>query len=417
MKLLDIAVLEKTRDFAALEEEWGDLYRSCSAATPFQSWAWLYSWWEFYGEGYELRLITLRDGDLLVGIMPLMLERRGGFGRLLFIGTGSTDYLDVLAKKGWEAQVAEAGRRALRGMNSWHVADLQELHSEAAAWSLFHAWDGFRIGIWLSNRLLIDVKPWDELLMCVHQKLRSNTRRTIRRAKKDGVRCELVGVDGVEQAARNLVALNREQWRGRWRETAPEHWSRRFEAYLEVAICRMTARELGGISEFRRDGEVLISHFLVFSGDFVGKYMIGAGQKAFQRYQFSSLGIWDAMNIAYSRSCSYLDLGRGEESYKLRWSTSMISIHRIILGRSWISYSPYAGYQVLRSKAKRYLYSESAPKWVKDAKNRSQILRYAFAPYGAYHLLRSKVTEYAKAEDAPTWIKSAIDRLNGFLAK
>src|SRR5687767_12019553 len=88
-----ITILEDAKEFAALEREWEDLYRDAPLATPFQSWEWLYSWWEFYGEPYELRLITVRnESGVLVGIVPLMLKRRWGFGRLLFVGTGITDY-------------------------------------------------------------------------------------------------------------------------------------------------------------------------------------------------------------------------------------------------------------------------------------------------------------------------------------
>ncbi len=82
-----------------MEEEWNELYRNAPLATPFQSWAWLYSWWEFYGEDCQLRIIAVRDGHLLVGLAPLMLQRRWGFGRLLFVGgceIDITDYLDIL---------------------------------------------------------------------------------------------------------------------------------------------------------------------------------------------------------------------------------------------------------------------------------------------------------------------------------
>src|SRR5919112_1232136 len=136
-KLPQVAVLKDNQDFAALDEEWTDLYDSSPLATPFQSWAWLYSWWEFYREGYELRLVTIRDDGLLVGIAPLMLERRRGPSRLLFIGTGLTDYLDILVRQGWEARVSKVGVQALRQMDAWQVADLQQLRPEAAAWSLF----------------------------------------------------------------------------------------------------------------------------------------------------------------------------------------------------------------------------------------------------------------------------------------
>jgi CelD/BcsL family acetyltransferase involved in cellulose biosynthesis len=116
--MLEVVVAD-AEDFAALQGEWEELYGNSSLATPLQSWAWLRSWWEFYGEGYELRLVTKREGSLLVGLVPVMLERRAGVGRLLFLGTGLTDHLDVLVREGWEDKASEAAVRALGEMKSW----------------------------------------------------------------------------------------------------------------------------------------------------------------------------------------------------------------------------------------------------------------------------------------------------------
>jgi len=392
-KLLRIEVLTSAGEFALLEEEWEDLYHNSPRATPFQSWAWLYSWWEFYGEDYELRLITVRDDEgLLIGLAPLMLKRRLGFRRLLFVGTGPTDYLDVLAREGWETQVLEALARTLRQMGSWQVVDLHQLRPDAAAWGICRHWDGPQLGVWQSNCPVIDAKPWDELLASIKKSLRSSARQTLRRAREDGLRCELAGVEDAKAAARRLVAVSRQQWQSRWRETGPEHWTRRFEAHLEVAGRRMTARGLGGISEFWRDGEVVISHFLVFGRDFVGQYMIGASQEALRRYQFSSLGMWDGINVSIDRKGTYFDLLRGEEPYKLRWSSRVVPNRRMVLGRNLLVWGPCAAYHALRSRAKRYAYSENAPAWVKDTKDRYQTLRYA-------------ADRYANSESATRWIK------------
>ncbi len=386
-------VLTSAGEFAALEEEWEELCRDSPRATPFQSWAWLYSWWEFYGEDHELRLVTVRDdGGLLIGLAPLMLERGPGLRRLLFVGTGPTDYLDVLAREGRETRVLEALARTIRQTGSWQVADLQQLRPEAAAWGIRRHWDGPQLRVWQSNCPVIDAKPWDELLASIKKSLRSSARQTLRRAKEDGLRCELASVEDAKEAARRLVAVSREQWRERWLETGPEHWTRRFEAHLEVASRRMTARGLGAISELWWDGEVVISHFLVFGRDVVGQYMIGASQEALRRYQFSSLGIWDGINVSLDRKGSYFDLLRGEEPYKLRWSSRVVPNHRMVLGRNLLVWSPYATYHALRSTAKRYAYSENAPAWVKDTKDRYQTLRYALA-------------RYANAESATRWIK------------
>ena len=372
-RLLEVAVFDEDRNFAALEEEWEDLYQNSPLATPFQSWAWLYSWWESYGEDYELRLITLRDANLLVGLIPLMLERRWGssFGRLLFIGSGPTDHLDILVRGGWETRVAEAGVNALWQMDRWQVADLQELRPGAAAWSIFRTWRGPKTYVQQSGCPAIDVKPWGELLTSLSKNLRSTVRRTLRRAKEEGVVCELAGVGDAERAARHCVALHREMWRGR--NITPEHLTERLESHMVAAASRMTARGFGGIFEFWRDGEVVASHLLVFGRDFVGEHLLGATQGALRRYQVSSLNVWHAVNVARSRNIARVSLLRGEEPYKLRWSSEIIPNHRVILSRNQVFKNLYSANFSLRSAAKRYANSEQIPRWIKTTLNRFRV--------------------------------------------
>src|SRR5215203_4918358 len=232
--------IEDEAGFAALEEEWEDLHLHCPSATPFQSWAWLYSWWEYYGEGYRLRLITVRDEEgSLVGVLPLMLERGGVLGRLLFVGSGVTDYRDGLVGEGWEGHVARAGAWALKQIGSWRVADLQMLRPEAAAWTMLKDWTGPRTSVWQFNCPIIDARPWEELLSSVKRTLRKSARRAVRRAQEDGLRREIAGPEGAEEAGRRLVAISREQWQQRWMETGPEHWTRRFEDHIATAARRM----------------------------------------------------------------------------------------------------------------------------------------------------------------------------------
>jgi CelD/BcsL family acetyltransferase involved in cellulose biosynthesis len=392
-----ISIVEDARAFATLEQEWSDLYHDSPLVTPFQSWAWLYSWWQSYGKRYELRLIMVRNGEgLLVGIFPLMLERRRGFRRLLFVGTGASDYLDVLARKGWEAEVAEAGARALGQIGAWQVADLHQLRPASAAWGIFERWDGPKVRVWQDSCPMIDVKPWDELTGSLSKNLRKTVRRAISRVEADGVRRRVAQPSDAERAARRLVALHRETWQGR--VISPGHLTKRFESHIVAAARRMTALGLGGISEFWRDGEVVISYLWVSEEDFFATYIAGASQKALQEYQWSSLYIWDAVLNALDRSCSTVDLLRGEEPYKLRWASKVVATHRAILGRSRGPWRPYAAYYVLRSRAKRYVNSDEVPSWVTAALVRSRVLR-------------RKVMRYANEEHRPRWINAAINRL------
>ncbi|CAA9353750.1 MAG: hypothetical protein AVDCRST_MAG93-7247, partial [uncultured Chloroflexia bacterium] len=317
-----------------------------------------------------------------------------GFSRLLFVGTGPTDYLDVLAREGWETQVLKALARTIRQMGSWQVADLQQLRPEAAAWGIRRHWDGPQLRVWQDSFPVIDVRPWDDLLQFLSGNLRSTVRRSLRRFEADGGRCELAGADDAEVAAKRLMSISREQWQERWLETGPEHWTSRYEALIAVAARRMTARELGGISEFWRDGEVIISNFWVSGRDFIGTYVLGASREALQRYQWSSLYIWDALNIARSKNCGHLDLLRGEEPYKVRWSSRISPSHRLILGRHLAFWAPYAGYHALRLKIKRLVRSESAPRWIGGAVTEFRALRR----YGPASYMRSgRMADRARA--------------------
>lgn len=377
--MLEVVVVDRTQDFGALEEEWLDLYHNSPSATPFQSWAWLYSWWEFYGNVYELRLVTIRDRGLLVGLIPLMLERKLGLGRLLFIGTGVTDNLDVLAREGWEDRVLEVGRQVLGQRNSWLVADLQQLHPGAVAWGLFRQWDMPRTCVRQDGFPTVEVRPWEELLKSVDRKLRSNARRALRRAKEDRVVCELAPVEDVEQAAHRLIDLHRQMWQGR--HIAPEHLSERFESHVVAAASRLTACNLGGIREFWRNGEVIASHFLLYGRNFVGEFMFGVSQEARRRFQVSSLTMWDLVNVACSRGSTHASQLRGEEAYKLQWATEVVPYHRVILGRYRGVQLPYAGYHVLYTGARRYADSQSAPKWIKSAAEGYRALRSGTSRY------------------------------------
>lgn len=99
--------------FTALREEWTHLVRE-SDAGPFLSWAWLYPWWRRVAPLCRPRLLVARDEDgTLAGILPLgeSVDRAGGvrvarWGFLGDVWVGS-DYLDVIAPRGREDEIAE----------------------------------------------------------------------------------------------------------------------------------------------------------------------------------------------------------------------------------------------------------------------------------------------------------------------
>jgi hypothetical protein len=137
----------------------------------------------------------------------------------------------------------------------------------------------------------------------------------------------------------------------------------------------MARAGVGCVSEFWEDGEVVISSLLMLGRDSCGTYLLGASQRALQRYQWSSLYIWDAVNVALGAQKGYVDLLRGEEPYKLRWSSEIVPTRRLILARRRAVWVPYAGYHIVRLRAKEYVRSEKAPERVKSIADKYRTLR------------------------------------------
>lgn len=112
---LTIRVVDDIGAFDALESEWNALLDR-SEASVFQTFEWQRTWWKHLGETNrfaELHIVLVTEGERTIGIAPLFIERVRTLGfipyrRLAFIGTGLSDYLDVLFERGREEECARA---------------------------------------------------------------------------------------------------------------------------------------------------------------------------------------------------------------------------------------------------------------------------------------------------------------------
>src|SRR5437763_7645777 len=87
-------VIETPEELERLCPEWLELWRRSPAATPFQSPMWLLPWWRAFGSD-ELSTVVARDASgALTALLPLYIVRDGDESLGMFLGTGTSDYLD-----------------------------------------------------------------------------------------------------------------------------------------------------------------------------------------------------------------------------------------------------------------------------------------------------------------------------------
>jgi len=107
---LDLKVVTSTAGLDALRSKWSDLHLR-TGASVFQSYEWQRTWWAHFGENVtsrSLHIVVLEAEGEVVAIAPFVVEAIPiapmlGLRRLVFLGTGMSDYLDLLVRTGLEA--------------------------------------------------------------------------------------------------------------------------------------------------------------------------------------------------------------------------------------------------------------------------------------------------------------------------
>lgn len=169
-------------DFESIEVDWEKLLPSCPANTMFITSWWQKLWWQHFGDGAKLHIVSVRDDDGIVGIAPLMFKD----DVLSFLGdTDLFDYHDFLVPIGRETEFYNVLCEHIVGLE-WNTLELKSLRESSPTLKFIAALagdKGFTVDV--SQE---DVSPqtelpasWDEYLSSLRKKDRHELRRKLRR--------------------------------------------------------------------------------------------------------------------------------------------------------------------------------------------------------------------------------------------
>jgi CelD/BcsL family acetyltransferase involved in cellulose biosynthesis len=135
---LEVDTVWGLSQFAGLRGAWSELLEQSNAG-PFNAWEWLYPWCRRIGADRKPFVMQAKDRTgALVGLMPLGFEYQWVLGRpvrrLAFLGEThvGSDYLDVVARRGREEEVARLFAEALWELrDQWDVLDLSDLREDS----------------------------------------------------------------------------------------------------------------------------------------------------------------------------------------------------------------------------------------------------------------------------------------------
>lgn len=329
---LTAEVVTEEAAFAALAPAWGRLYGRCVAATPFQSHAWLHSWWLSYGVRGRLRVLVVRAGGEPVAVAPLMLVRRP-LPALVPLGGAISDYADVLLDdQDGDGRVAGALTEALADAARTALVDFREVRPGSAVERVYDRWRGPRRTVPDSVCLELPAVPMDALVARLPSNKAQRVRAKLRRLDTLGVWRRAVGPEEVEAALGRLLELHRLQWQGR--KVTSEHLQPRFREHLVRAVGPMVRAGDAVVTEFRLGEEVVAVDLTLLSRGLAGGYLYGAHPGLRERKADVAVMLLDACaEHTAGGGRGTLSLLRGDEPYKHHWRPERVVSRRLLMAR------------------------------------------------------------------------------------
>jgi CelD/BcsL family acetyltransferase involved in cellulose biosynthesis len=235
--MLHSLLITDTARLRALVPEWQELLGRSELNEVTIHPHWVLPWWEVFGprDGRALRVLAFRAGDRLVGLAPLLARRhvyrpRIPFRRLELLASGEdefdetcSDYLGIVAERGFEGEVARALADALSNgvAGGWDELSLRSMQGSSVLPSLLSE-------NLLSRRYTVKLeeqnvcphvvlpKTWDAYLGLLKRKKRWQVRDALKAYTEwSGGPPELVRVRSeaeLVEGKRILRSLHRERW-------------------------------------------------------------------------------------------------------------------------------------------------------------------------------------------------------------
>jgi CelD/BcsL family acetyltransferase involved in cellulose biosynthesis len=251
------SVVTEAGQLDQLASAWQDLLERSVSNEPVLSPLWLLNWWDVFGSraGRRLRVCCFYRDERLIGLAPLLLRRwwyRPGipFRRLEVLGTGEhpneaihPDYVNILAQRGAEREVARAFAAALVAgtVGEWDELVLPQMDGDSSLLPLLRS-------AFHEQRLSCDCRitstasciplpaSWEEYLHQLPSSRRYFVRQSLRRFEQwAGVDACVHTVSDREDLQKGKHVLMRLHQR-RWGEKEGKFGSSRFAAFHDRVL-------------------------------------------------------------------------------------------------------------------------------------------------------------------------------------
>jgi CelD/BcsL family acetyltransferase involved in cellulose biosynthesis len=303
--------------FAGLDgitDQWEALWRRDRNATPFQSPQWLLPWWKHFGSDTP-HVIASSSGGELNALVPLYVLRDDDSGESLglFLGTGNSDYLDVL---GDASLVIEA----ITGADC-QLWDLQQLRPSSTLLTtpLPEGWSD-NVEDQDPCPILSIENAGDELQNLLSTHARKKLRYFRRCLEREGdVRYESATAETLDTLLDALYELHAARWQKRGLPGV-------LADDVTQAFHRDAARRMLDAGALRMHGirinERIVAVFYGFAHHDTVYYYLSGYDPSLEKLSIGNVIVAQAIETAVRDGAKTFDFLRGAEEYKYSWGAT-----------------------------------------------------------------------------------------------
>ncbi len=368
---LSLQALSDPSAFAALKPEWNELLAESDADCFFLTWEWISTWWKHLGGKRRLLLLTARDGDRLVAIAPLALRPASAADvppvaclEFLADGTIGSDHLDLIVRRGREAEVARLFAEVLGERAS--MVSLGRVRSGSSAMqavSLALRSQGWAVTATRGEVCPVVRRPeagWTEYLAGLGSEHRYAFRRKVKKLSQSfDVALQIARSDeGRREALHLLIDLHQRRWRDRGRSEAfcsPEQIAFHQELSalaLQNGWLRLFILRLDGVGVAALYGFHYRRRFYFYQSGF---------DPDLKRMSVGLVLMGMAIKHAFDEGVDEFDLLHGDEAYKFHWTKEARQLVRLEIYPPGVRGALYRSAVLLTRTARRLARSVLRP--------------------------------------------------------
>jgi CelD/BcsL family acetyltransferase involved in cellulose biosynthesis len=297
----------------SIASEWSELYKKASHATPFQAPFWIINWWKNFGKSKLITLIIRNDGELICVAPWFIYQTERGKKCLCLLGTGISDYLDVLYINKYTKEIKrEIGNFLYTISDQWEECDFQELPITSPLLQLNETKRLYSVHLRIQSTCSdingLNVKSIREL---IPKKLRKNIQNRINSINSKYT----ISLDH-KKSPDDLIHLHNERWKQK-KENGVLYDKTVQKFHFDVL--NDTNVEKNALIYSLKINDAVVACYYLFIRDNSAYFYLSGFDPLYNQYSPGTVALYLTIEDLFKKGVTLYDFLRGTEEYKKYW--------------------------------------------------------------------------------------------------